>query len=93
MHKLNVFILTSNSKNDIIINRNKAYMRTIVHCFFNYTTIIRYITYFAIENNTNMSIFCFLSKVDIAILPSLKYGIAFDAVWRRRKLTGDEYDL
>ena len=51
------------------------------------------ITYFAIENNSNMSIFCFLSKVDIAILPSLKYGIAFDAVWRRRKLTGDEYDL
>ena len=41
------------------------------------------ITHFAIENHFNMSI----------ILPSLKYGTAFDTVWKQRKLTGEEYDL
>ena len=85
MHKIKGFILTLVSINDIIINCSKAFLSTIVRCFFNYTTIIRYITYFAIENNSNMSIFCFLSKVDIVILPPLKYGIAFDVVWRAEK--------
>ena len=59
-----------------------------MRCFQRISGFCCKITYFAIENNTNMSIFCFLSKVDIAILPSLKYGIIFDAIWRRRKLTG-----
>ena len=61
--------------------------------FLNIIRVCCKITYFAIGKNTNMSIFCFFLKVDIAVLHPLKYGITFDAVWRRRELTGERYDL
>lgn len=53
--------------------------------FLNIIRVCCKITYFAIKNNSNMSIFYFLSKVNIAILPPLKYGIAFDVVWGAEK--------
>ncbi len=69
--------MTSNAKNDIIINCNEAYLHTIVHRFFNYTTIVRYITYFAITRNGQIRA---VSGFIVCLFVS-KASVATDDIW------------